>query len=262
MSVVHFPILMYHQIMPEDHPHFKKHIAVSPDNLKKQISFLLDEGWKIITIEEYFNYPVGSRPKKVAALTFDDITKNFVEYAVPVLNELKVKANVFPIQNMTFNLPFHNLKPEGVPALTEEDIVQLDQQGFAIGSHGQSHRNFHKIPIEEAIKEMHESKEWLEGLLGKTIQTICFPIGGIDSDLALAAENLGYTIGISTFKGSLQILDSDKMALRRVNIKNDTLGNKLVSSVSAFYGFRRFLSRPFRAKYKLSERHPSVLGKM
>ena len=160
---------------------------------------------------------------------------------------------------MTLNLPFHNLKPQGVPPLTEDEIRQLDKQGFAIGSHCQSHQNLHKIPFTEAYKELKDSKKWLEEVLGKEIQTICYPIGGVDKDIVNAAAEIGYKIGISTLKGSLQFINTDRMALRRVDIKNHVIGNKFKFSIGPFYGFRRFLTRPIRPKYRVSHRHPDML---
>ncbi len=252
---VHLPILMYHQIMPESDPHFKKHIAVDPAVLRQQIRALQNEGWKFVTLEEYF--VASARGPKVAVITFDDITANFTRYAAPVLEELGVRANVFPIQNMTTGKAFHNLKPEGVEALTEAELLELHRKGHALGSHCQSHQNLRKISFSDARQELAESKAWLEGITGERIQTICYPIGGVDRDIVEAARSLGYTIGVSTLKGTLQFLEADRMTLRRVNIKNDTRGSQLLKSVGPFYGFRRLLTRPFRAKYRVSERHPS-----
>lgn len=259
---VHLPILMYHQIMPESHPHFKKHIATTPENFRHQVTHLMENGWQIMTLEEYFEAPVDQRPKKAAMLTFDDVCKNFIEYAVPVFEELKIRANIYPIQNMTFDGPVHNLKPEGIPGLTEDEIRELDKMGFRIGSHCQSHQNLRKIPFEDAKKEMKESKAWLESVLGKEVKTICYPIGGVDRDIVETAKELGYKVGISTLKGSLQFLNKDIMALRRVDIKNHVIGDKFKFAISPFYGFRRFITRPIRPKYQVSSRHPSFGGRL
>lgn len=256
--ITHLPILMYHQIMPKSHPDFQKHIAVTPENFREQISILQDRGWKIKTLEEYFTAPLGKGESKVAILTFDDVCKNFPEYAAPIMKDLGVRGNIYPIQNMTYGKKFYNLKPEGIPALSEEDIIELDKDGFEIGSHAQSHQNLHKIPFEEARKEIIESKLWLEGLLKKDIQSICYPIGGVDRDIIETAAIAGYKIGITTLKGSLQ-LSGDQMKLRRVDIKNHIIGKKFIQAIGPFYGMRRFLTRPFRPKYQVSHRHPSFL---
>ncbi|MFA7614726.1 MAG: polysaccharide deacetylase family protein [Candidatus Caldatribacteriota bacterium] len=252
---VHLPILMYHQVMPKTHPNYHDHISVTPEILDYHITTLKNDGWKIQTLEEYFANP----QKKVAILTFDDVCRNFIDYAVPVFEKHNVRANIYPIQNMTYNGEFHNLKNEGIPGLTEEEIIKLDQMGFRIGSHCQSHQNMHMIPLETAKKEMRESKIWLEGLLKKEVKTICYPIGGIDRDIVDYAREVGYKIGISTLKGGLQFLPTDIMTLRRLNIKDHSVGKNFKFLMSPFYGFRRLITRPFRAKYKVSHRHPDAL---
>lgn len=251
---VHLPILMYHQVMPESHLNYKDHISVTPEILDYHITTLKAEGWTIQTLEEYFAKP----SKKVAILTFDDVCRNFIEYAVPVFQKHEVRANLFPIQNMTCQGEFHNLKNEGIPGLSEAEIIQLDEFGFRIGSHCQTHQNMHQMPLEQAKKEMRESKIWLEGLLKKEVQTICYPIGGIDRDIVNYAREVGYKIGISTLKGGLQFLPADIMTLRRLNIKNQTVGKSFKFHMSSLYGFRRLITRPLRAKYKVSQRHPDA----
>ena len=100
------------------------------------------------------------------------------------------------------------------------------------------------------------SKKWLEKILGKSISTICYPIGGVDKDIIECAKASGFQYGITTLKCSLQ-LPNDRFTLRRVDIKNHIVGDKFKKAVGPFYGFRRFLTRPFRAKYRVDFRHPS-----
>lgn len=255
----HLPILMYHQVLPRTNPFFSKHIAVEPEILEGHLKYLTENGWKIETVEEYFSKPKEERNKKVAIMTFDDVSSSFIDYAKPIFDKYGVKASVFPIQNMTAQKEYFNIPKDGIKALTEEEIKFLSEEGFEIGSHAQSHRNLHKIPFQDAVKEMSESKNWLEGLIGKKISTMCFPIGGIDQDLVKAAKEIGFINGLSTFKGSLQ-LSQDRMSLRRVDIKNFVKGEKFIKSIGPFYGMRRFLTRPFRAKYKVTNRHPDLLN--
>lgn len=248
---------MYHQILPKSNPHFSKHIAVEPERFREQVQYLLDNGFKIKTVKEYFSHPEPFSQGKVAILTFDDVSSSFVEYAKPIMDELKVKGSVFPIKNMSFNEKYYNLSNDGISPLTEADLKKLYDEGFELGSHGLSHRNLHKIPFEETKKELSESKAWLESIIGGPIQTVCYPIGGIDKDIVEFSKELGYVNGLSTLKGSLQFA-GDRMSLRRVDIKNNVTGKKLHSHISHFYGFRRFLTRPFRAKYRVDFRHPDM----
>lgn len=253
----YLPILMYHQILPKSNPHFSKHIAVEPEHFREQVQYLIDQGFAIRTVKEYFSHPDLFSQGKVAILTFDDVASSFVEYGKPIMDELKVKGSVFPIKNMSFDEKYFNLSSEGISPLKEADLKKLYDEGFELGSHGLSHRNLHKIPFEEVKKELSESKKWLEAITGEQILTVCYPIGGIDKDIVEYSKSLGYVNGLSTLKGSLQF-ESDRMSLRRVDIKNHVVGKKLQSHISPFYGFRRFLTRPFRAKYRVDFRHPDL----
>lgn len=250
---VHLPILMYHQVLPKDHPDFAKHIAIDPNDFRDHILTLKKLGWKFKTVDQYFS----EEPEdKVVILTFDDCASSFLEYALPIIEEFGIKVSVFPIQNMTTNKEYHNLSKDGVRGLTEEELKHISNLGHELGSHAQSHRNLHNVPFAEVIKELTESKDWLEKLTGKPVNTVCYPIGGIDKDIVELAEKIGFKNGLSIFKCSLQVLPTDRMKLRRVDIKHHTVGRKFISSIGPFYGIRRFLTRPFRSKYRVDSRHP------
>lgn len=255
MSLKHLPILMYHQVLPESHPDFKKHIAIDPKNFRSHIQTLLDLGWKFKTVDQYFSEPVED---KVAIMTFDDCASSFYEYGLPVIEEFGIKVSVFPIQNMTTHHEYHNLSKDGVRGLTNEELKHIVSLGHELGSHAQSHRNLRTIPFSEVRKELSESKKWLEELTGKPVNTVCYPIGGIDRDIINLAQHLGYKNGLSTLKCSLQLLPTDRMCLRRVDIKNHVIGAKFRSAIGPFYGFRRFITRPFRSKYRVDGRHPQL----
>lgn len=161
----YLPILMYHQILPKSNPHFSKHIAVEPERFREQVQYLLDNGFQIKTVKEYFSHPEPFSQGKVAILTFDDVSSSFVEYAKPIMDELKVKGSVFPIKNMSFNEKYYNLSNDGISPLTEADLKKLYDEGFELGSHGLSHRNLHKIPFEETKKELAKVRHGLKVLL-------------------------------------------------------------------------------------------------
>ncbi len=248
----HLPILMYHQILPKNHPYIKEHIVVENTVLQAQLEELIAQGWSFQNLKDWGT--LKSQSNKVAILTFDDITSAFIDYALLVLQKLNVTATLFPIQNMMQGKPYLNLSPNGLNPLTENDLKKLDQMGFEIGSHGQSHSNMALIPFSQVEKEIAESKSWLESLLGHEIHSICYPIGGVNRDIVNLALKHGYKVGVTTLKGTLQG-SQDDMVLRRINIKNDVVGNRLQYAVSPFYGFRRFIFRLFRAKYRVDNPH-------
>ena len=50
-------------------------------------------------------------------------------------------------------------------------------ENFVIGNHTLSHPNFRNVSIEDKVKESEESREILEYIIGKNINTFAFPFG-------------------------------------------------------------------------------------
>ena len=69
-------------------------------------------------------------------------------------------------------------------------------ENFVIGNHTLSHPNFRNLSIEDKVKESEESREILEYIIGKNINTFAFPFGQehlhwCQNDVSLL-QNLGY----------------------------------------------------------------------
>lgn len=62
--------------------------------------------------------------------------------------------------------------------LTADGIRALAAAGCVIGSHGINHLVFSKLPHDEQRREIRESFADLGTVLGKPIETFCFPYGG------------------------------------------------------------------------------------
>lgn len=63
---------------------------------------------------------------------------------------------------------------------------------FTIGSHGQTHTSLITIPIEDAKKEIFNSKEMLETICNKTINQFAFPFGYYSIALVDYCSDIGY----------------------------------------------------------------------
>lgn len=102
----------------------------------------------------------------------------------------QILANNHFIKNSDYS-PYYQL-------MTTENIQQLAQSKYAtIGSHGLYHNCVTKIPIEDAITELKESKTFLENLTQRKITTLAYPDGDYNPQLINEAEKLGYQIQLS-----------------------------------------------------------------
>lgn len=61
-----------------------------------------------------------------------------------------------------------------------------------IGSHAYAHYNLGLVPLADAVHDMARSKEAIEGLLGRTIESIAYPDGSYNDPVKDAAERLGF----------------------------------------------------------------------
>lgn len=95
----------------------------------------------------------------------------------------------------------HNHK-EGRDALTTGQVMELDK-AFEIGSHSINHPMLTRIPIEEAKREIVESKISLEQLLGHEVDSFCYPRGYANDELRDIVRTY-YTNARNTLVGSLE----------------------------------------------------------
>jgi peptidoglycan/xylan/chitin deacetylase (PgdA/CDA1 family) len=75
--------------------------------------------------------------------------------------------------------------------LKDEDIMEISKN-HEIGAHTITHPNLLKISEDEARKEITESKQWLEALLGNKIEMFCYPFGRFDNNIAGLVEKAGF----------------------------------------------------------------------
>jgi hypothetical protein len=87
----------------------------------------------------------------------------------------------------TFYIPRNYLKMR----LTDREIIELSKR-HEIGAHTISHPVLTRIPLHEAMKEISESKIWLESLLGSEVPMFCYPAGHYDESILEAVKKVGF----------------------------------------------------------------------
>lgn len=61
--------------------------------------------------------------------------------------------------------------------LLSEEQVKFLNQNFEIGAHTMTHPSLNKISLAEAAQEIGDSKKYLEQVIGKSIESFCYPGG-------------------------------------------------------------------------------------
>ena len=77
--------------------------------------------------------------------------------------------------------------------LAENQLRELYDTGLLkVGSHTVSHENLDLMNTEELYRELRDSKQRLEDVLGNEVETLCFPRGRFTDEVVEIAEEVGY----------------------------------------------------------------------
>lgn len=82
-----------------------------------------------------------------------------------------------------------------VSYMSTEQLKELSDKGFEIGSHGITHSLLiaDYMNKEKALNELQKSKQWLEAITGKPVTSYCFPAGRYNAEMIELAKQVGYT---------------------------------------------------------------------
>ncbi len=220
------PIIMYHHI--DDRAQQWK-LSVSPTSFEKQMRYFKDHHYYVMSLEDYINHlkKGDAVPRKSVIITFDDGYKNNYTNALPILKKYNFPATFF-------------IQVDGIGRddyMTREQVQDLLDNGFTIGSHTVHHGFLPNLNTDEKIAEITTSKALLENMLGVDINLFSYPGGGFDSesrDITIAA---GYTGAVATHPGP-NYPNKDPYALKRIRIAR-TADNffTFIIQISGFYTY-------------------------
>ena len=220
------PVLMYHSI--EKDITKKSRLDVSPESFARQMEFLYKHHYNVVGLEKIIEYIEKKEriPAKTVAITFDDGFYNNYEHAYPVLKKYRLPATIFIITERIGKpgwLGWHELKE-----MSDSGII-------SIGSHTVIHKWLPTLDKEALKKELSGSKITLEEGLGKKVNLLCYPMGGVNEDVEKAARDAGYAGAVGTHPRRFKPND-DPYAIKRLRI-SDTSDNILVfwAETSGYY---------------------------
>jgi peptidoglycan/xylan/chitin deacetylase (PgdA/CDA1 family) len=179
------PILVYHSI--DEFPgHGLKGLYVTPENFEKQMNYLKEHGFTLLTFERWQEQQKVNKP---IFITFDDGYKNNLK-AFSIFNKLKDKnftpaATIFTISDFI-----------GRPnRLTASDLRLLaDSDYYSIQSHTATHPDLTKIQDYEY--QLKTSKEKIEKITKKPVIALSYPFGSYNNRVVIETKKY-YQFGLT-----------------------------------------------------------------
>lgn len=136
--------------------------SVTPESFARLARFLKQKN--IIRLERWED------SKSFFALSFDDVPSDFYYNAFPILKQNEIPFTLFISVSLLGKTGY----------LSKDQLLEISHyEGSTIGSHGVRHEEYFPLSEEMVTRELKESKEYLEGILGKEVNLFAFPKGSI-----------------------------------------------------------------------------------
>ncbi len=216
-----YPVLMYHGIhnSEDEAGHFDPVYSVTHQQFAEQLDWLQDNGYKACTLDQASS---AANDEKIVVITFDDGDITNFTTAMPQLTERSMPAEFYITTDWIGN-EF---------SMSADQLRKLDEAGMAIDSHGKTHLYLSDMDENEQRQELEISKQTLEDILGKPINTIALPGGRGDHRTRKLARELGYKRLCTSVLG-YNDQNADPYELKRIAITRQMSLDAFASLVSA-----------------------------
>ena len=234
-------VLAYHSINDKR----TDNLAVQTTEFEHQINYLVSKGYKSITLSQFgeIKNSGSSLSAKTVIITFDDGYRDNFTNAYPVLKRYGYTATIFLTVNLIGTqqmlLPelfIHKYGGtfEDYQMLMWEEIKEMLDNGIEFGSHTLTHPYLPHISQQQAEKEISLSKEIMEKMLGRTIESFCYPSGHFNNHI-LSIVSKYYKYAVVTPNQYNSIFRCTPYTIRRIGIYRE----------NNFRNFRLKISKPY-----------------
>ncbi len=176
---------------------------------------------------------------------FDDGYEDTFTNAFPILSEFGFTANLFVITGLLGKFNSWDFTLFGTfKHLSREQLKALADAGWNIGSHTKSHLALTTLSPSLLRAELHDSKQFLEDLLGKAVTAISFPFGNFNARVIEACKEAGFQEAISIktsspdgfVKRSKAVYRFDSLNSIRAKLRNAPFELLRLRSINALSG--------------------------
>ena len=125
-------------------------------------------------ITKFYNKSEKLKYKSAYKNHSDEANKKLFKKIMNYYGSLKFKNKILDYLLKKFEI---NVKPKDY-YMNKKEIKYLQSLGMIIGSHTESHTLLTRLSYREQLKELKNSKIFLEKIINKNIDTFCYPYGG------------------------------------------------------------------------------------
>ncbi len=210
--LISLPILMYHYIrqpppMLADSLGYK--LSVSPADFTAQVDSLWSNGYHPVDLNDVRAYFAGKEPlpAKPIVITFDDGYADLYTTAYPILARHKFKAVAYIVSGFVGRGGY----------VSADQVAQLDHNGIQIASHTVDHADLASSSYGSTMRELVDSKQWLEKLVGHPVIDFAYPSGKFNPQVVAEVQRAGYDTAVTTVD-SVEHSRADRYMWTRIRV--------------------------------------------
>ncbi len=188
-------ILCYHDVQPG----WTSPMAVDPQSFAEHCAWLSSRKTVLPLREAIHRLDRSGRlPRGQAAITFDDGFLGLSNHALPVLVRYRLPATIFLVAETLTEagrpVDWVDTPPAGgLTTLSREQVLEMQEAGVSFESHSFAHLDLTRLGFRDCVRDLKDSREVLESLLGRSVRLLAYPRGRHDEDVRAAASRAGYT---------------------------------------------------------------------
>jgi O-antigen/teichoic acid export membrane protein/peptidoglycan/xylan/chitin deacetylase (PgdA/CDA1 family) len=212
-------ILGYHRVVHERDP-----LAVKPEHFRAQIEWLLGHDLEPIRVDRALALLPAGLNRTCFAVTFDDGYYDNLEFALPILEDLRVPATVYVATSVIdgrASFDWYRCPP---PSLSWSDLGEIQRGGLVdVQPHTRTHPALPWLGPAAARDEIAGSKADIERNLGHTGTSFAYPAGIYGGREVALVEEAGFAAALTTHSGINIDLESPFELRRTLLSAGDTM---------------------------------------
>ena len=214
-------ILMLHRVVEHRSEGENRELEITPEYLRRTIETYRRQGHRFVSIDEACDIiSKGRTNHPFVCLTFDDGYQDNYDIAYPILKQMEVPFAVYVTTGFIDNrVPMWWYSNEKL-GISTESLKALDADPLCtIGAHTVSHPKLDTLSPEEQTKEIEQSLQELESILGHPIRHFSYPHGAYNADALKIIKGCNLISSLRAWGGTIRKGDASLMELPRIELK-------------------------------------------
>lgn len=193
--------------------------SIAPRRFHRLMGWFRTMGYSTLTTADWL---ANAIPAKHVLLMFDDGYDDLYTELLPVVVEQRYTPVVFLVADLIDRTNLWD-QAKGLRArklLALEQIREMQKCGVEFGSHSATHPLLTQLSDVQLRREVSDSKQRLEDLLGVEVVCFAYPYGDVDERVRGAVAEAGYRLAFTADPGTN--LQNDPLLQRRAEVNGST----------------------------------------